>query len=101
MWDADSGAQFEADYNWGGSPVAFYYNNNKTHFPHQDWVGTERMRTSYNGAVEGTYDSLPFGDGITLNGTDQDANHSVGLNYDPWSVTHHAQFRQYAQIEGR
>lgn len=92
--------QYEGNYYWGAVPVAFYYSDNKLHFQHQDWVGTERMRTSYNGAVEGTYDSLPFGDGITLNGLDQDADHSVGLDYD-LSLTHHAQFRQYSQVEGR
>jgi RHS repeat-associated protein len=59
------------------------------------------MRTTYNGGVEGFYNSLPFGDGINLNIADQDAYHFAGQDYDPWSHTNHATFRQYSYSEGR
>lgn len=55
------------------------------------------MRTTYNGAVEGTYASLPFGDGESTSGSDYDANHYA--QFDPY--TDHAQFRQYANTLGR
>ena len=71
------------------------------HFEHQDWLGTERMRTAYNGSVEGSYASLPWGDGQTASGTDTDANHFAMLDFDSESDTDHAQYRQYSPTEGR
>jgi RHS repeat-associated protein len=59
------------------------------------------MRTTYNGAVEGSYTSLPFGDGTTTTGTDNDAYHFAELDYDYPSATDHAQFRQYTPTQGR
>jgi hypothetical protein len=63
--------QLEGKYYWGGKPVA-YHAGGAAHFEHQDWLGTERMRTTYNGAVEGTFTSLPFGDGKTSRPTHRD-----------------------------
>jgi len=71
------------------------------HFQHQDWMGTERARTTYNGAVEGTFTSLPFGDGLTTtSGTDKDASHFAMLDHDYEDETDHAQFRQYSEAQG-
>ena len=78
-----------------------YYANGAAHFEHQDWLGTERMRTTYNGGVEGSYISLPFGDGRGTTGTDLDANHYALLDYDAETATDHAQFRQYSNTQGR
>jgi hypothetical protein len=61
-------------------PVEFY-SGGVSHFQHQDWEGTERMRTAYNGAVEGTYQSLPFGDGFSVSGSDSDAYHFAMLDH--------------------
>jgi RHS repeat-associated protein len=85
--------------------VAYYTTANAgaaaTHFEHQDWMGTERVRTTYNGAVEGTYTSLPYGDNSAASGTDTDANHYAMLDHDSESGTDHAQFRQYGNTQGR
>ena len=78
-----------------------YYAGGATHFEHQDWLGTERMRTSYNGGVVGSYTSLPFGDGYAASGADWDANHYAQLDQDLESGTAHAQFRQYSNAQGR
>jgi RHS repeat-associated protein len=59
------------------------------------------LRTTYNGAVEGSYTSLPFGDGTTTTGTDNDPYHFAELDYDYPSATDHAQFRQYTPTQGR
>jgi RHS repeat-associated protein len=72
-----------------------------THFEHQDWLGTERMRTTYNGGVEGSYISLPFGDGYAASGADTDANHYAQLDHDFESDTEYAQNRQYSNTQGR
>jgi RHS repeat-associated protein len=78
-----------------------YYANGAAHFEHQDWLGTERMRTTYNGGVEGSYTSQPFGDGQATTGADTDANHYGMLDSDPESGTAHAQYRQYSNAQGR
>jgi RHS repeat-associated protein len=84
---------------WGATPVEYYAGY--AHFQHQDWLGTERMRTNYAGDTEGTYTSLPFGDGFTASGLDDDSYHFATLDHDYASNTDHAQFRQYSNTQGR
>jgi len=100
VWNATTGTVERDQYYWGTKPVAFTASG-ATHFQHQDWLGTERARTAYDGTVEGTYASLPFGDGYTASGTDQDPYHYAQLDYDSESNTSHAQFRQYSSTQGR
>jgi len=104
-WNGSNYAQLKGHYYWGSKPVAYYTTANAgaaaTHFEHQDWMGTERVRTTYNGAVEGTYTSLPYGDNSAASGTDTDANHYAMLDHDSESGTDHAQFRQYGNTQGR
>ena len=102
-WNGTTRGWEQGQYYWGGSgrPVAFY-ENGVTHFQHQDWLGTERIRTTYNGAVEGTFTSLPFGDAqATASGSDLDAYHFGSLDSDAETGTDHAQFRQYSSTQGR
>ncbi len=77
-----------------------FYKNGAAHFEIQDWEGTERVQTSYNGAVEGTYRSLPYGDGYSASGTDDDAYHFAMLDQDN-SSDDHAIFREYSNMTGR
>jgi len=111
-WNAANHAQLKGHYYWGGKPVAFYTvasNGAQTaHFQHQDWLGTERMRTSYSytgsSSIEGTFTSMPWGDGLaqtTSGGTDADTNHFATLDHDTESNTDHAEFRQYSNTQGR
>jgi RHS repeat-associated protein len=90
----------QAQTYWDAMPVAFF-SNGSIHYQHQDWLGTERSRTGYNGAVEGTYNSLPFGDGFSATGADSDPYHFAMLDHDSESSTEHAQFRQYSPAQGR
>jgi RHS repeat-associated protein len=103
-WNANTHAQIQGQYYWGNAPLAFYAGGS-THFQHQDWLGTERLRTSYNGSTEGLYASLPFGDGFSASGTDNDPYHFAQLDHDSenpdGSGTEHAQFRQYSSASGR
>ena len=46
----------------GGMHIATYQNGT-TYFTHSDWLGTERVRTSLNGAIYLTWTNLPFGEG--------------------------------------
>ncbi len=100
VWNG-SNTQLRGQYYWGSQPVAFYVPSSSTHFQHQDWLGTERLRTSYNGTVEGSYTSLPFGDDYTPTGSDLDPYHYAQLDYDSESGTDHAQYRQYSSAQGR
>ncbi|HEU5400120.1 MAG TPA: RHS repeat-associated core domain-containing protein [Terriglobales bacterium] len=100
MWDGHTLAQIQGQYYWGSMPVAFY-SGGSLHFQHQDWEGMERVRTSYNGGMDGDYASLPWGDGFGVNGADDDAYHYAQLDHDSESNTEHAQFRNYSSTQGR
>lgn len=100
IWDPQAGWEDQGQNYWGSTPVEFYQDG-YAQFQHQDYLGTERMRTSYNGAVDGTFMSLPFGDGYSSSGNDHDAYHFAMLDHDGSSDTDHAQFRQYANTSGR
>jgi len=80
-WDGTTHNLDQGRYLWGSTPVAFYAGGT-THFDHQDWLGTERARTTYNGGVDGTFTSLPFGDGQKSSGQDWDAYHYAQLDHD-------------------
>ena len=90
---------------WDGRQIGYRSIDGTTYFDHQDMLGTERMRTTYSGAVGSTYTSLPWGDGYTAtvntSGADQDNGHYAGLDRDAESDTEHAQFRNYASAQGR
>jgi RHS repeat-associated protein len=100
IWNGSTNTQIQGQYYWGSKPVAFY-KNGQVHFQHQDWLGTERVRTTYNGGVEGTYTSLPFGDAQNPSGSDLDPYHYASLDYDSETTTDHAQFRQYNSRQDR
>ncbi len=103
-WLASNNFGIEGRIYWDGMPIAFHAANNYTYFQHQDWMGTERMRTDYAGAVADTDVSLPFGDGFSESFSEayanQDNNHFAGLEWDTESGTDHAQFRQYSELQG-
>ena len=91
----------QGQYYWGQTPVA-YYEGGSTHFQHQDWVGTERMRTSYNGSIEAMFTQGPFGENYTVTqGSDTDDAHYAGQDNDDATQTSHAQYRELATIYGR
>jgi RHS repeat-associated protein len=101
IWNGSvAGQHIEGQYYWRSKPVAYYSSGGSQHFQHQDWLGTERRRTSYSGTVEDSYTSLPFGDAQTT-GTDTDQYHFATLDYDSETNTDHAQFRQFSTTQGR
>jgi RHS repeat-associated protein len=58
------------------------------------------MRTYWDGSVEATYQSLPWGDGFSASGADDDPYHFAGLDQDASSLDH-AQYREYFNVAGR
>lgn len=99
IWNATTGAIIQGQVYWGSMPVSF--RENGVRFQHQDYLGTERMRTNWAGSIESTFTSLPFGDNFALSGPDIDQHHFAQLDHDSESSTEHAQFRQYSSIQGR
>jgi RHS repeat-associated protein len=103
-------AQLKGKYYWGGKPVAYYTTASSgsagAHFEHTDWLGTERMRTTYNSAanptyaVEASYTSLPWGDAQTPAANGSDAAHYAQLDHDAETNTDHADYRQYSNQQG-
>jgi RHS repeat-associated protein len=89
---------------WDSAQLAYRAFDGTTYFDHQDWLGTERMRTTYAGAVAATFASLPFGDGsdpaVAIPDGDQDNHLFAALDADT-DGTDHAQFRQYSPAQGR
>jgi RHS repeat-associated protein len=102
--DTDGPPAIEGRIYWGSQQIAFRSWSSPTYFDHQDWEGTERMRTDPWGALAATYTNLPFGDGSTQTvggtGVNQDNNSFTSLELDPETETYHAQFRQYGPAQG-
>jgi RHS repeat-associated protein len=104
-WQVSNNDGDEGRIYWDGQQIAFRDVDGTTYFDHQNWLGTERLRTNYAGATAASYVSLPWGDGyvpsvVTPNG-DQDNLHFAQLEHDSESTTEHAQFRQYSSAQGR
>jgi YD repeat-containing protein len=60
-----TGAWVHTNVTANGSLFATFDNDNKgAHFYLTDWLGTRRVQTNYIGAVENTWVSLPYGDGL-------------------------------------
>lgn len=102
-WQASSNFGIEARMYWGMSQIAF--RNGPTYFDHQNYLGTERLRTDSVGAVATTEYSLAYGDSFTqttsVAGSDGDNEQYAGQEHDSESGTEHAQFRQYSSSLGR
>jgi RHS repeat-associated protein len=100
-WQESANFGIRGTVYWGNTPIAFHGTNGTEYFEQQDWLGTERVRTEYKGAVVSNYASLAFGDGFSASGTDEDPYHFAGTDRDSESATDHAQFRQYREATGR
>jgi RHS repeat-associated protein len=103
VWDNSTGALDAVQYYVGGAVAYWLASDGNIHFEHQDWVGTERARTTKAGAVEGSYSSLPFGDNFAASGTDTNVGHFAQLDHDlsASSGLEHATFREYSSTPGR
>ena len=103
-WNAANNVGTDGRIYWGDQQIAFLSADASTYFDHQDWLGTERMRTNYQGTAAASYTSLPFGDGstqtVSTSGANQDNASFTSLELDP-AGTYHAQFRQYGSTPGR
>ncbi len=73
---------------------------NGLHFYLNDWTGSRRVQTDYEGVVEKTCTNLPYGDGLSCNPSSAEDLYA-GLERDSESGLDHAMFRQYSSTFGR
>jgi RHS repeat-associated protein len=99
IWNPVAGTQVQGQAYWGSAMVEYYFGGN-AHYQHHDWMGTERLQTNYAGTVEGSYASLPFGDGYQVIGVDEDPYHFATLDQDS-SGAEHAEAREDSNTAGR
>jgi RHS repeat-associated protein len=85
---------------WVGGQLLATYDPNGLHFYLNDWTGSRRVQTDYEGVVEQTCTNLPYGDGVSCGPTPSE-NLYAGLERDSESGLDHAMFRQYSSTFGR
>lgn len=82
----------------GGRHLATY-TNGTTYFAHQDWLGTDRVRSGMNGNLYQSWTNYPYGDNQTCTtscpGTDISTVHFAGMEYDPETQLYHTPNRYY------
>jgi RHS repeat-associated protein len=85
---------------WVGSGLLATYDTNGIHFDLNDWNGSRRVQTDYEGNVEQTCANLPYGDGEICTPTPSEFLYA-GLQRDPESGLDHAMYRQYSSVFGQ
>jgi RHS repeat-associated protein len=84
---------------WAGGALLATYDPDGLHFYLNDWNGSRRVQTDYEGVVEQTCTNLPYGDGATC-GSTPDEELYAGLERDSESGLDHAMYRQYSSNFG-
>ena len=105
----DSGTVVSRDqyYNDAG-PMSFWtVADQRYHFEHQDWLGTERLITNTSGTDDTAFQSFPFGELSQPSGPNYNLNHFALLDQDllnvgtqPFALLH-AHSREYSTASGR
>jgi RHS repeat-associated protein len=99
-WAAASHGFVESNAYTDSAPIAFRIGG-QTEFEHQNWLGTERVRTTYNGGVAISIASLPWADGHTPSGDNGDQHDFALMDRDLEDNSEHAQYRQFSTNVGR
>jgi len=85
---------------WVGGALIATYDPNGLHFYLNDWLGSRRVQTDYQGVVEQTCANLPYGNGVTC-GSDPSEYLFAGMEQDDAPGLANAMYRQYASAFGR
>jgi len=72
-----------------------------TYFEHNDWLGTERVRSSLSGTVAETCQSLPYGDVLNCSGAQASTLHFTGQMRDAETNLTEFPARYYSPAQGR
>jgi len=84
---------------WVGAALIATYDSSGLHFYLNDWAGSRRVQTDYEGVVQQTCASLPYGDGEICEPTPSEFLYA-GLQRDSESGLDHAIYRQYSSTFG-
>ena len=76
-WAETANTANEGRIYWGGQPIGYRGSDGTTYFEHENYLGTERMRTDYTGAVAAKFTSLPWGG--RLCGNHREGDRDAGL----------------------
>jgi hypothetical protein len=85
---------------WANGEMIATYDPNGLHFFLDDWAGSRRAQTDYQGVVEQTCTNLPYGEAQNC-GPDPGSYVYAGLQRDSMANMDNAMFRQYASTFGR
>jgi RHS repeat-associated protein len=99
-WSASSHTLVESNAYTDSGPIAIRGGGTRI-YESQNWLGTERVRTTYNGAVSISIASLPWADQHTPTGDNGDQHDFAGMDRDLEDATEHAQHRQFSTNLGR
>jgi RHS repeat-associated protein len=77
------------------------YTNNATYFALNDWLGSKRVVTKYDGTVAQMCMNLPFGDDLICSANDLSEHHFTGQLYDQESKNDYFNARYYSNNTGR
>ena len=77
------------------------YTNNKTYFALNDWLGSKRVVTNYDGTVAQMCMNLPFGDELICSANDLSEHHFTGQIHDQESGNDYFNARYYSNSTGR
>jgi RHS repeat-associated protein len=77
------------------------YTNNKTYFALNDWLGSKRVVTNYDGTVAQMCMNLPFGDELICSANDLSEHHFTGQIHDQESGNDYFNARYYSNGTGR
>jgi RHS repeat-associated protein len=94
-----SGAWLTGEVYAGAQHLATYGASTTT-FNHSDWLGTERYRSTVSGGLQGSCQSLPFGDGFSCT-ADMSPLHFTGKEHDYESNLESFGARYYNSVYGR
>jgi RHS repeat-associated protein len=77
------------------------YTNNGTYFALNDWLGSKRVVTKYDGTVAQMCINLPFGDDLICSANDLSEHHFTGQIYDQETKNDYFNARYYSNNTGR
>ncbi len=95
-----SGAFLRSNVYANGQLLATY-TNNETYFSLNDWLGSKRVVTKYDGTVAQMCMNLPFGDDLICSANDLSGDHFTGQIYDQESKNDYFNARYYSNNTGR
>ncbi|HEY0795182.1 MAG TPA: RHS repeat-associated core domain-containing protein [Acidisarcina sp.] len=84
-----------------GAHLQATYDTNGLHFQLAHPLGTRRIETAAAGTVDGTYQSLPFGDNLVTSGYDATEHHFTGKEHDAETGNEYFEARYYGAAIGR